>query len=100
MKPSKSQRYSRAGPMPELALRVLMRLLPWTTAHDVFEPAAHDLRIEYLLQRSRAHARARAVVYGLRLLLLFLDCWRIALTDLPNLSRPRHSADRISQEPV
>ncbi len=96
---------STAGRMPELLVRVLRRLLPWTIAHDVFEPAWLDQRIQYLMQREHVRSRARrtalSLAYALRAFVLFLDCWRIALTDLPNLSRPNpHSIDPTSKEPV
>lgn len=57
--------------MPESRLaRLLSRLLPPRTRRDLFEPSAADLRGDY------ARAGRRAPRAGL--VLLFLDCWRLA----------------------
>jgi putative ABC transport system permease protein len=47
----------------------LGRLLPARVRRDVFEPAAHDLQVEAGLRRLGRR----------RLLLLYLDCWRVTL---------------------
>jgi predicted permease len=57
--------------MPESPVRrLLAALLPAELRRNVFEPALHDLDLERV---RRGHGRARGGV-----LLLFLDCWRLA----------------------
>ncbi|HKG95404.1 MAG TPA: ABC transporter permease [Gemmatimonadaceae bacterium] len=62
--------------MPDQRLaRFLARLLPERTARDLFEPASEDLRYAYLTGR----VRGGGAWYAVRLIVLFLDCWRLAL---------------------
>ena len=72
-------------------------LLPHQVYRDLFEPALNDLRVEYLqadlkvcatrdleasaTQHVSSRVLARAIAsatYAVRLLVLFLDCWRLA----------------------
>src|SRR5262245_18841757 len=65
----------RGGRMPDPPSKVLMRFLPRRIAHDIFEPALHDLWIEHLTQRGGIRFTASVI-------LLFLDCWRMAFTNM------------------
>lgn len=68
--------------------RWLAALLPPATRHDVFEPAACDL------EAARVHAGRRGG--SLRLILLFLDCWRLAPAEmLPMFIRDVQHAFRL-----
>ncbi len=61
--------------------KLLARLLPRRVRRDIFEPALHDLRHEELRP---LHTHRSVPPAFLRVLLLYLDCWRVAF--LP--SRP------------
>ena len=69
-------------PDPRLA-RALSALLPKQVVADAFEPAWEDLRIAYLTRRERVKpALGRAALrlgYLSLVVLLFLDCWRLAI---------------------
>ena len=70
--------------MPDARLgRTLRALLPRHTASDVFEPAWEDLRVAYLLRRQRIPSTlGRASLYAAYVALaivLYLDCWRLAI---------------------
>ncbi len=84
--------------------RALMRLLPGRAAHDVFEPAWHDLRVEYLSARAETGAFRRARLqlwFEVRVFLLFLDSWRVSLTALPQMfQRLPAPTDTPSRESV
>jgi len=71
-------------PDPRLA-RALAALLPRRITADAFEPAWEDLRIAYLTRRQRIRSTlgraALLVAYGCLAVLLFLDCWRLAILD-------------------
>ena len=60
--------------------RMLRRLLPAALRRDVFDPALGDLRIEYLKARARRRVLAGAA-HGVSVVLLWLDCWRLAATN-------------------
>jgi putative ABC transport system permease protein len=65
-------------------MRGLGRALPAWIARDAFEPAWCDLHIDFLhersLQRGSAARLATDIRHTSRVLLLFLDCWRLAIT--------------------
>ena len=69
-------------PDPRL-VRVLSALLPRRVVADAFEPAWEDLRIAYLIRRQRMTSPLGKAVLRLGylslIILLFLDCWRIAI---------------------
>jgi putative ABC transport system permease protein len=69
---------------PRMA-RWLGRLLPAAVRVEVFEPALWDLVIDRVTEREgRRVARDGwwwGGLHGLRVLLLYVDCWRVALTD-------------------
>ena len=69
-------------PDPRLG-RVFASLLPGRIASDAFEPAWEDVRIAYLTRRQRsASPLGRATLfarYSFLAVILFLDCWRLAL---------------------
>src|SRR5262245_38463698 len=72
--------------MPERSRkRGLIRLLPLEAARDLFEPALQDLLVDHLQQRQRSTSSAmRGVLHALyvaRVLIVFLDCWRLILID-------------------
>lgn len=77
--------------MPEPAglARRLGGLLPRRVRDALFTPALHDLRAE-ALQRGDTGGAAR-IVHALRVLLLFLDCLRVALVPA---STPRPAGSR------
>jgi predicted permease len=63
--------------MPDGLERVLGACLPAQVRTDIFEPALRDLQIE-LLVRADAHGLRRSAAWRIaRVLLLFVDCWRI-----------------------
>ena len=67
----------------ERLARALTALLPRRVVADAFEPAWEDLRVAYLIRRqptksSLGRAAQRAGYLGLTVL-LFLDCWRLAI---------------------
>ena len=69
-------------PDPRFA-RTLSAMLPKRVVADAFEPAWEDLRIAYLVRRQRMTSplgrAALRVGYSSLVLLLFLDCWRLAV---------------------
>jgi len=69
-------------PDPRLA-RVLSTLLPQRIVADAFEPAWEDLRVAYLTRRqcltSPLGIAALRAGYLSLTVLLFLDCWRLAI---------------------
>ena len=74
---------------------MLAGLLPRGLRDEVFEPARRDLEIDRLNERTAA-GRWGGVRHGLRLILLFLDCWRIALRDPRLLYHGSGPADEAS----
>jgi hypothetical protein len=93
-RPRRRARSRSSGPMD----RFLGRLLPGRIRRDVFEPALHDLRNDSLRDlralRSGPPALLRVLVL-IRVLVLFLDCWRVAVLS----SRPIATArlpDRLA----
>ena len=72
-------------PDPRLA-RVLASLLPDRITSDAFEPAWEDVRIAYLTRRQRSTSSlGRATLYAgysFLAVILFLDCWRLAIADV------------------
>ncbi|HUQ81383.1 MAG TPA: ABC transporter permease [Gemmatimonadaceae bacterium] len=88
--------------MPDAQLgRMLGVLLPRRIATDAFEPAWEDLRVAYLHRRQRTRSSLGAAVvyagYVTLSLLLFLDCWRLAI---PGLLRRPSPAERHRIHPV
>jgi putative ABC transport system permease protein len=81
-------------------------LLPRRAAVDLFDPASHDIAIDLAEARLRSPSRTWRVLLGVRqavrVLLLYLDCWRIAVLHPAEylLPDPRHVAppekDRMS----
>ena len=71
-------------PDPRL-VRGLSALLPRRVVADAFEPAWEDLRVTYLIRRQHVTSplgrAAQRTVYVSLTLLLFLDCWRLAIVD-------------------
>ena len=70
--------------MPDARLgRALGALLPRRTAAEAFEPAWEDLRIAYLLRRQRLDSPLGNAVlyvgYVFLAIVVFLDCWRLAI---------------------
>ena len=55
--------------------------LPRDVATEVFDPAYRELLIEHLEGGGAGLAKVR---HRLRILLLFLDCWRLVITGLPS----------------
>jgi putative ABC transport system permease protein len=91
----------RPGRAERVLARLLLRLLPGRIGQDVFEPAWHDLQMGRLLEQQKASAKERQARaprgprsswFLLRLILLYLDCWRVALAGLPHTLRRRRSA--------
>jgi putative ABC transport system permease protein len=64
--------------MPDGFERRLGACLPAQVRTDIFEPALRDLQIERLGRDAGDRVRLAAVRRIARVLLLFLDCWRIA----------------------
>jgi putative ABC transport system permease protein len=66
---------------------MLRRLLPPMVARDIFEPALCDLRVRRLTRRAECSSKVERIVsdgwHLVLLVLLFLDCWRLALADAP-----------------
>ena len=86
--------------MPDHRLaRALSALLPRRVVADAFEPAWEDLRVSYLIRRQRTKSPlGRALRRGGYLsltVLLFLDCWRLAIVDWIQ----RESSTRTRQIP-
>ena len=78
-------------------MSVLERLLPSETRRDVFEPALHDLRFARVTRSAQARGLGRLLLsawFGTRVLLLFLDCWRVALAELFRSTRESIQANR------
>jgi putative ABC transport system permease protein len=71
--------------------RLLAALLPPATRRDAFEPSVHDLEAERL---GRGHARLRLVV-------LFLECWRLAPGEILSmfLNELRHGFRLLVRDP-
>ncbi|MGH7471659.1 MAG: ADOP family duplicated permease, partial [Longimicrobiales bacterium] len=88
----------------ERAPRGLAGLLPARVRRDAFEPAWLDMRNAHVLARREARTRMRRVVlatgYGLRLVLLFFDCWRLMVTDLRVSARPAEASESSPKEPL
>jgi putative ABC transport system permease protein len=88
--------------MPDARLgRALAALLPARITADAFEPAWEDLRLVYLTRRRRAESSLgrgmlRAAFAGLAIV-LFLDCWRLALG---GAFRRRPPAAASSTDPI
>jgi putative ABC transport system permease protein len=82
--------------------RALMALLPERGARELFEPAWHDMHIAHLAgretPRSATAAAARGVAYALRVLLLYVDCWRLLLADVGRRPEPR-ARPRVTEPP-
>src|SRR5215217_5409962 len=83
-RPSQPPLRRDASPMPDPRLgRVFASLLPRRIASDAFEPAWEDVRIAYLIRRQRVQSSlGMAALYAGYLVLavvVFLDCWRLAL---------------------
>ena len=84
--------------MPRLANAVLRRalssLLPRGVRRDLFEPAVHDLDIE----RIRLGRRSA----GLAVLLLFIDCWRLAPAEVLSMffNDLRHAFRQLARDPL
>ena len=91
-------------PDPRLA-RVLRALLPRQVVVDAFEPAWEDLRVAYLTRRrpmkSALGMAALRTVYLTFTILLFLDCWRLAIVAWIRRERstPRGRAHPAITEP-
>jgi hypothetical protein len=72
-------------PSPRIG-RALGALLPERILADAFEPAFADLRVAYLTRRQcTRNALGRGLLVGaytLLAVLLFLDCWRLAIGDM------------------
>jgi len=80
--------------MPESRLRRTLRsLLPPRVRDDMFDPAAHDLDADY----ARGEQRRRTV----GLVLLFLDCWRLAPAEVLSmfLNDLRHAFRLLYRDP-
>ena len=94
-------------PDPRLA-RTLSGLLPKQVIVDAFEPAWEDLRIAYLIRRqgmksALGSAALRAGYLGL-VVLLFFDCWRLAIVawirrESPTPARRSHPAITEPKQP-
>ena len=79
-------------PDPRLG-KLLGALLPRHTAEDAFEPAWADIRIAYLRRAGGVGALGRFALflgYALAGVVLYLDCWRLALGGL--FGRPERSS--------
>ena len=64
--------------MPDGLARLLGACLPAQLRTDIFEPALRDLQIEHLRRGHGDRVRFAAPRRVARVLLLFLDCWRVA----------------------
>ncbi len=76
--------------MPDRLARWLGACLPAQVRTDIFEPALRDLEIEQLGRRGVGRVRLAAARRFARLVLLFLDCWRVAPREA--LTRRRESS--------
>jgi putative ABC transport system permease protein len=92
-------------PSPRVS-RILAALLPRRVVTDAFEPAWEDLRIGYLIRRQRSESTlGRGVLflgYVVLAVVLFLDCWRLAIVGLASRRDrevPRHPPHPIITEP-
>src|SRR5215204_1929055 len=110
VRPGRSTRPSQppprrgASPMPDPRLgRVFASLLPRRITSDAFEPAWEDVRIAYLTRRQRAQSSlGRATLYAGYLFLavvVFLDCWRLALAGVFRSSAEQRHVHPIIAEP-
>ena len=85
-RPSPPRPRRGGGPVPDPRLvRALSALLPRRVVADAFEPAWEDLRVTYLIRRqditSPLGRAAQRTGYVSLAVLLFLDCWRLAIVD-------------------
>jgi macrolide transport system ATP-binding/permease protein len=58
--------------------RFLSRCLPGAIRKDLFEPAVRDLETQHVADRRSSGARPSSARITLRVLGLFVDCWRLA----------------------
>ena len=75
--------------------RLLGRCLPQAVRLDLFEPAVRDLEMQHLIGRQRSGKPPSAGWLRLRVLWLFVDCWRLAPGDAferRRMSREGHPA--------
>lgn len=78
--------------------RFLARALPAWIARDAFEPAWCDLHADHVRRRLEGR-HASEFRHVLRVLLLYLDCWRLAITGFHRRPAPaRVTAPRPTQE--
>ena len=69
--------------------RLLGRCLPRAVRLDLFEPAVRDLEMQHLMGRTRSGKSPAAGWLRLRVLWLFVDCWRLAPGDALERRRMR-----------
>ena len=77
--------------------------LPRRVRADVFEPARADLRVAHLTSCAGTASRAARGLLAVRnaalILLLFFDCWRVAIADALTFRMPRPSLEHRPKEP-
>ena len=81
--------------MPRTRLaRMLSALLPGSLRRDLFEPAVHDLEAD--------RARFGRASSGASLVVLFLDCWRLAPAEVLSmfLKDLRHAFRLLRRDPA
>ena len=77
--PMRSRELERDSPMARFPIaRFLSRCLPGAIRKDLFEPAVRDLETQDVAVRGSSGARPSSARITLRVLWLFVDCWRLA----------------------